>query len=175
MELKGELVRWNDDRGFGFIKVLSSEQDIFIHITALKDMPRRPVVGDIIYFEVEHGEDRKTRAKSARIEGLTRIPRKTGANKNGKRYLFVLIFIIFKGIILIGLSGYIFLSIFEEDFTGDLRSIFEEEDFTGYQCEGKQYCNQMTCKEARFYVKNCPNVKIDGDHDGQPCERQCSR
>ncbi|WP_085961298.1 excalibur calcium-binding domain-containing protein [Cupriavidus basilensis] len=30
---------------------------------------------------------------------------------------------------------------------------------------------------ARFYLRNCPGVKIDGDHDGIPCEvppRQCS-
>jgi cold shock CspA family protein len=160
VEFKGKLVRWNDDRGFGFIKVLSGEEDIFIHITALKDMPRRPVVGDIIYFQVEHGEDGKTRAKSARIEGLAKIPRKTGAKKNGNWYVFVFVFLV---IILIAfLSYYMFFS-----------SIFEEEDFTGYKCEGKQYCSQMTCKEARFYLKNCPNVEIDGDFDGIPCEQQC--
>lgn len=47
------------------------------------------------------------------------------------------------------------------------------EDFSGYRCEGKQYCSQMTsCKEARFYLKNCPNVQIDGNNDGVPCESQ---
>jgi len=160
VEFKGKLVRWNDDRGFGFIKVLSSGEDIFIHITALKDMPRRPVVGDIIYFQVEQGKDGKARAKSARIEGLAKIPRKTGTNKNGNWYLFAFIFF---GIILVGiLSYYIFSS-----------SVFEE-DFTGFKCEGKQYCSQMTsCKEARFYLENCPNVEIDGDFDGRPCEQQC--
>ncbi len=29
-----------------------------------------------------------------------------------------------------------------------------------------------SCKEARFYLKNCPNVKIDGNNDGVPCESQ---
>lgn len=42
-----------------------------------------------------------------------------------------------------------------------------------YQCEGKIYCSQMTsCEEATFYLRNCPNVKIDGDGDGIPCESQ---
>jgi Excalibur calcium-binding domain len=42
-----------------------------------------------------------------------------------------------------------------------------------YKCEGKIYCSQMTsCEEATFYLKNCPNVKIDGDGDGIPCESQ---
>jgi len=42
-----------------------------------------------------------------------------------------------------------------------------------YACEGKQYCTEMlSCEEARFYLENCPNVKIDGDNDGVPCETQ---
>ncbi len=166
MEFKGELVRWNDDKGFGFIRILPSEKNIFIHITALKDMPRRPVVGDIIYFQVERGEDGKSRAESARIEGLAKTPRKTRTKKDGNGYLFTAT-LAFAGAFLVVLlvallSYYIFFF-----------SVIEEEDFTGYKCEGKQHCSQMTCKEARFYVKNCPNVKIDGDSDGIPCERQC--
>lgn len=159
MELKGKLVRWFDDRGFGFIKISSSEEEIFIHITALKNMPRRPVVGDIIYFQVEHEHDGKARAKSARIEGLARTSRTIGRSKNSPIELLVSIFF---GIFLVGiLSFFIYFSF-----------IFEE-DFTGYKCEGKRYCSEMTCKEARFYVKNCPNVEIDGDGDGKPCEQQC--
>ncbi len=179
VEFKGRLVRWNDDRGFGFIKISSSEKDVFIHITALKDMPRRPIVGDIIYFQVEHGEDGKASAKSARIEGLAKISRKTRPKKDGNEYLFIFVFAFFALVLAAFLSYYIYTSsIFEEeDFTGifeEFTGIFEEEDFTGYQCEGKQYCSQMTCKEARFYLKNCPNVKIDGDFDGIPCEQQCN-
>lgn len=40
-----------------------------------------------------------------------------------------------------------------------------------FRCEGKQHCSQMaSCAEARFYLKNCPAVKMDGDGDGIPCE-----
>ncbi|MBP0624927.1 excalibur calcium-binding domain-containing protein [Cupriavidus sp. LEh25] len=40
-----------------------------------------------------------------------------------------------------------------------------------FRCEGKQHCSQMaSCAEARFYLKNCPAVKTDGDGDGIPCE-----
>jgi len=46
----------------------------------------------------------------------------------------------------------------------------EDEDFT---CDGREYCSQMTsCKEALFFIQNCPNTKMDGDQDGIPCERQ---
>ena len=45
-----------------------------------------------------------------------------------------------------------------------------------YRCDGRTYCNQMrSCAEATFFLKNCPGVKMDGNHDGVPCEQQWCR
>ena len=45
-----------------------------------------------------------------------------------------------------------------------------------YRCDGRQHCSQMTsCAEATFFLKNCPNTKMDGDMDGIPCEEQWCR
>ncbi|GEM_PF-214074 len=166
MEFKGKLVRWDDERGFGFIRLLPSRKEIFIHITALAGMPRRPVAGDTIYFQLESGDDGKTRAKSARIEGLAKTHHKQ-TRKNSSDYVFIFIFVL----VFLTLVAVLWYAIFNgEDFTTEDSTA---EDFTGYQCEGKQHCSQMTCKEARFYLKNCPDVKIDGDSDGKPCEDQC--
>lgn len=42
-----------------------------------------------------------------------------------------------------------------------------------FTCDGRQHCTQMRSKsEAEFFLKNCPNVKMDGDKDGIPCEKQ---
>lgn len=42
-----------------------------------------------------------------------------------------------------------------------------------YRCDGRVYCSQMhSCEEATWFLKNCPGVKMDGNHDGIPCERQ---
>jgi hypothetical protein len=49
----------------------------------------------------------------------------------------------------------------------------ENVDTTSYSCTGKTHCTEMkSCKEAEYYLKNCPNVEIDGDGDGTPCEEQ---
>ncbi|MFA6163842.1 MAG: cold shock domain-containing protein [Methylobacter sp.] len=45
---KGPLVRWFDDKGFGFIKPKKGKGDIFIPISALKGMNRKPIIGDAI-------------------------------------------------------------------------------------------------------------------------------
>ncbi|MFM7877860.1 MAG: excalibur calcium-binding domain-containing protein, partial [Microcystis panniformis] len=42
-----------------------------------------------------------------------------------------------------------------------------------FRCDGRTHCSQMTsCAEATFFLRNCPNVKMDGDGDGVPCESQ---
>jgi len=47
---------------------------------------------------------------------------------------------------------------------------------TGFKCDGRTYCSQMTsCEEATFFLANCTGVKMDGDNDGIPCERQWCR
>jgi hypothetical protein len=47
---------------------------------------------------------------------------------------------------------------------------------SSFTCDGRTYCSQMTsCEEATFFLRNCPGVKMDGNNDGIPCEKQwCS-
>lgn len=71
---RGTLVRWNNDKGFGFIKPeTSSDVDVFIHITTLKHMARKPLVGDEIRFHRENQPDGKVKAVKASIEGVAII------------------------------------------------------------------------------------------------------
>ena len=43
----------------------------------------------------------------------------------------------------------------------------------GWRCDGRTHCSQMTsCKEAKYFLKNCPGTQMDGDRDGVPCEQQ---
>lgn len=43
---------------------------------------------------------------------------------------------------------------------------------TGFKCEeNKTLCGQLkSCAEAKFYQANCPDVNLDADSDGTPCE-----
>jgi hypothetical protein len=42
-----------------------------------------------------------------------------------------------------------------------------------FKCDGRTRCSQMTsCAEATYFLQNCPDTKMDGDHDGIPCEQQ---
>lgn len=67
---KGQLVKWNDDRGFGFIKSSESGEEVFLHISAIRTTGRRPKVGDTIFYELVTQSDGKTRASGAAIQGV---------------------------------------------------------------------------------------------------------
>ena len=52
------------------------------------------------------------------------------------------------------------------------KPIYDKKKYN-YYCRGKTHCSHMSsCAEAKFYINNCPNTKMDGDNDGIPCERQ---
>ncbi len=82
----GQLKRWNEGKGFGFIGTADGERDIFIHISDLKGMSRRPQVGDTIHYQVKIQNDGKNRAVNASIDGVevveTQRSKKQKSNKN---------------------------------------------------------------------------------------------
>jgi len=42
-----------------------------------------------------------------------------------------------------------------------------------FSCDGRQHCSEMrSCEEATFFIRNCPDTKMDGNNDGVPCESQ---
>jgi uncharacterized membrane protein YsdA (DUF1294 family)/cold shock CspA family protein len=65
----GKLTKWKDDRGFGFIKPVDGSQEIFLHISELKDATRRPQENDTIYYHSVVDSDGKVRACNAFILG----------------------------------------------------------------------------------------------------------
>lgn len=76
---KGQLTTWKDDRGFGFIQPADGSQEIFLHISELKDSTRRPQVGDTIFYYAI-AEDGKARACNAFILGARSKQTSTSSN-----------------------------------------------------------------------------------------------
>ena len=115
---KGRLERWYEDKGFGFIQPEESKKDVFIHISALKNMPRRPVVGDVIYYQLHMGGDGKIKAINARIEGDAVVRTKTPYRDNQKskqnQWAFLL-----ASILLVVVVGFFLYSSFTQRLSGD--------------------------------------------------------
>lgn len=76
--VKGVLKTWKEDRGFGFIRPDDGGKDIFIHISALKEGGRRPIMGDVIYYQIAKDNRGKYKAINAQIEGVNIAEDKAG-------------------------------------------------------------------------------------------------
>ncbi len=81
-------------------------------------------------------------------------------------------------LIVIAMAVFIYTNVSKERiFSGQVKSTIVEtqpvEPIDQFQCQGKVWCSQMSSyEEALFYIRNCPGTKMDGDGDGNPCERQ---
>ncbi|WP_375497549.1 DUF1294 domain-containing protein [uncultured Nostoc sp.] len=71
---KGQLTTWKDDKGFGFIRSSDGNQDVFLHITALKQTNHRPQVGDVICYQLTVDKNGRVHACNAFIEGIVSKP-----------------------------------------------------------------------------------------------------
>jgi cold shock CspA family protein len=69
----GQLTKWKDERGFGFIQPVDGSKEVFLHISELNDATRRPKIGDTIYDYIVV-EDGKVRACNAFILGARGKP-----------------------------------------------------------------------------------------------------
>ena len=54
---KGKIIRWNDDKGFGFILPSDSQKNIFVHIKSFSDKSVRPVEGQKVTYTVQKNDD----------------------------------------------------------------------------------------------------------------------
>ncbi|CAK1747938.1 cold shock domain-containing protein [Vibrio crassostreae] len=153
--MNGKIVRWVDEKGFGFINSDELEGDVFVHISKFTDGYRRPQIGDEVEFQLSNSGS-KLSASSAQLVGI---------ETSQSNPLSIILSALFVGLIGAGL----YLLVLEPK----LNPAYEN---MGFSCQGKTHCSEMlSCDEAKFYLANCPNVKIDGDRDGIPCESQfCS-
>lgn len=99
---KGILKTWKDDRGFGFIQPDNGDKDIFVHISSLNGMARRPVRGDVLFYEVAKDTGGKFKAINVVIEGVEVVK----PAKSGRLWLWLLAVVL--GLISAAAAAYFF-------------------------------------------------------------------
>lgn len=180
--IEGTLKSWNEDKGFGFISPLNGGQDIFVHISNYPRRGGKPVVGELLSFEVTLNADQKKKAVNVQRPGQThekaaspRRPHSSG--RRGGSFLGSVV-----SLALIGLLIFFGYQALMPRFKGTTSPALITAPVTAaeipgkYSCDGRRYCSQMTsCEEATYFLRHCPETEMDGDGDGVPCESQwCS-
>ncbi|MCU0897431.1 MAG: cold shock domain-containing protein [Burkholderiales bacterium] len=192
MRIEGKLTKWNGDRGFGFITPVNGGQDIFVHVSAFPRGGPKPRVGEVLSFEIELNEDKKKRAANvmrpsrpapaAGAKTAIARPQRPAPGRPRWRIRSVVLTLA----VALGVYAY---SQYSNRHAARMAVPLPEAAApraapaappaaarppdVGWRCDGRVHCSQMTsCAEAKFFLSNCPGVKMDGDGDGVPCEEQ---
>ncbi len=177
MQIHGNVTKWNDERGFGFIEVAGAREEIFVHIS---EFPKgeRPHVGQLVSFTVTT-KDGKKRATGVSVPG--RPNRKYNyASRNEKPSGSALGVIVPLAVVLIlGVFAYQAISALywqmnpADSARRDFASAAALGKAPSFKCDQRKHCSQMkSCAEAVYFLDHCPGVLMDGDNDRKPCEEQ---
>lgn len=93
MRQKGRVKRWQDDKGFGFIEPCLPGPEVFLHIKAFDQAPRRPQIGDLLTYVVTPDERRRPRATQVRysLAAPSTAPVREGAKRRAWAIPFALL------------------------------------------------------------------------------------
>lgn len=193
--ITGTLKSWNADRGFGFITPVNGGDDIFVHISDFPRQGGKPQIGETLLFAIalnREGKKKAVRVLRARnkpaglppaplirqvAERPEYVPGKPRPQAFGKLTgLLLLASIVFFG----------YQNLFPRNsvpsFASEMappiavNSAPPTPASRAGKCDGRIHCSQMnSCAEAKFFLANCPDVQMDGDGDGIPCEQQWCR
>lgn len=176
--ISGTLKTWNKDKGFGFITPSNGGQDIFVHISDYPRQGGQPKVGESLTFLVMLNKDGKKKAILVQRPGVNLAVsrrRREQVPVRNERTLGPRLAGLIAVAVLFG-AGYKYIA---PKFGGleTLASVSTQAPVSAasspFQCDGRKYCSQMTsCKEAKYFLKSCPDTEMDGDRDGIPCESQ---
>jgi cold shock CspA family protein len=192
MRFQGRITDWKDERGFGFITPNGGGAKVFLHFKSIQNGEHRPSGGELVTYEVVPVPGKGPRAENVQYVDRSRTS-PAPYESDGPGSVWGKLSTLITVVLLIAMAAYAWQKFnvsrgrfrsapqaeeraalppaprpqsFSERVTPDSTS-------SAFKCEGKRYCSQMTsCEEAKFYLKNCPDVRIDGDGDGIPCESQ---
>jgi uncharacterized membrane protein YsdA (DUF1294 family)/cold shock CspA family protein len=69
VRLKGKLIKWDEDKAFGFIAPNGGGDHVFIHKTALSNRKRTPQINDVITFSISKDQQGRYCADAATFTG----------------------------------------------------------------------------------------------------------
>lgn len=181
---KGTLDRWNDEKGFGFIRPESSKEDVFFHISALQASHQRPQQGDTVYFNVELDSKGRRKAVQVGIDGVKSVFTERAINKSettfrprpaskansyrlrpyqtkkaGERFVLGISTVLIILLIVFAVDKFKVFWSYESSLvpSEDLVTNYEAEypsSLDQFKCEGKTRCNQMSSCDEAVFYLN---------------------
>lgn len=179
----GKIKVYHGDRGFGFIQVDGESKDVFFHIKDMPDANILPQVGEKLHFQlnIQQGKVKAEHIVRLDVQSSTmrhtpisraklsthRVRQQKAHRRNHSSNWQSLI-----TLLVMSAGGYFSYEMYTQS-NSTPQELLEQPVAQYHRCDDRKHCSQMNSyEEAVFFLQNCPNVLMDGDGDGQPCERQ---
>ena len=194
MRRHGTLLKWNEERGFGFVAVGQAGAEAFVHASAFPRDDVRPQVGEMLSFELVPGDGGRQKAIKVQRPGPARPAVRAArrppsgrepllSNRQGiAASLGVLVLLAGFGAVFMVMSrgaphpGGAPVALPLRAPTAGESAASVPAPASAFRCDGRTECAQMTsCAEAEYFLAHCPGVRLDGNGDGEPCEQQWCR
>lgn len=102
MRLKGKLIKWDDEKAFGFIVPNGGGDHVFIHKSAFSNRQRTPQIKDIITFSITKDKQGRYCADEATFSG-EKLKKKQAKNVSKfSIYLSVIFLVLMMAALVIG-------------------------------------------------------------------------
>lgn len=102
MRLKGKLIKWNDEKAFGFILTNGGGDHVFIHKSAFSNKQRTPQINDTITFSITKDKQGRYCADEATFSG-EKLKKKQAKNVSKfSIYLSVIFLVLMMAALVIG-------------------------------------------------------------------------
>jgi hypothetical protein len=154
-----------------------------LHISAFPNDAKRPQPGETLSYETEQREGKTRAVKIQRPSGFRKPQSRPveQSQRDATSLIGVVQFLIASAVI--ATAGYMGYNRLNANTAYESIAVKQQQTSvpvqeaprsqTQFSCDGREYCSQMgSYEEAKFFIANCPNTKMDGDGDGEPCERQ---
>lgn len=190
MFVDGVVKNYNAERGFGFISVDGQKKEVFFHITDCPNRDIEPKQGERFKFRIVDDQGKSKAQNIVRLDIQSEAERHTAQSRanarknitqrrNNKKSssgsglgMTVIGLLVIVGLIYMLYGKYQRVQLANQP-VATIQQIAEPTNLNpnNYRCDGRVHCSQMNSREeARWFVRNCPGTKMDGNHDGEPCE-----
>jgi uncharacterized membrane protein YsdA (DUF1294 family)/cold shock CspA family protein len=112
MRHQGKITDWKDVRGFGFITPESGGKKIFVYIKSFVNRQRRPVVNEIVTYDLKTDAKGRIQAESVAFLG-ERVLKSTSFRLDNFYLILALTFLVFiSGLVFVGKVPFIVLGFY---------------------------------------------------------------
>lgn len=190
MRRHGVLIEWREARGFGFIEPAGSNERVFVRLSSFRASEIRPYAGLVVSYELGSDTAGRKQAIDVLRPGDVNPVEAPGRHLPMQAREHAAPAWLRGFIVIAALAGFAFLLSGEgwhsEQLAEPVARLIKPpahiaapaavREVESFQCDGRTRCPQMrSCAEAEYFLRNCPDVEMDGDYDGVPCEMQWCR